>query len=274
MADLVPALLLSVLTGSVAGLLAGLLGVGGGMVIVPALVWIFGSLHFPPDSLMQFALATSLASILFTGASSVVAHHRRGAVRWDLVWRLAPALAFGTLAGSHFADRLGSERLFLIFGLFALVMGLRMLWRSAASLRGDGLPEKKLPVSAHAAVGALIGVASAFFGIGGGSLTVPYLSALRVRMQETVATSSACGMPIAVGGALGYVIAGWDKTGLPAGALGYVHLPSLAAIVAASVPMARLGVRLAHRSPARRLNQLFAVILLLVAADFLLFRGS
>lgn len=273
MADLLPALLLSAVTGTVAGLLAGLLGVGGGLVIVPALVWIFGSLHFPPDSLMQFALATSLASILFTGASSVIAHNRRGAVRWDLVWRLAPFLVIGTLAGSHFADGLGSERLMQVFGLFALLMGVRMLWRSQGSV-ADGASERPFPATGHAVVGGLIGIASALFGIGGGSLTVPYLSALRVRVQEAVATSSACGMPIAVGGTVGYVMAGWGRADLPAGALGYVHLPALAAIAVASVPMATVGVRLAHRLPAQRLKQLFALILLAVAADFLLLPGK
>lgn len=269
MVELLPLLLLSALAGAVAGVLGGMLGLGGGLVIIPALVWIFTAQGFATESLMQMALATSLASILFTGASSVHAHHRRDAVRWDLVRRLAPALMVGALAGSYVAEQIGSAGLMRLFGIFAAVMGIRMMWRATMRPPQPG-PERAPGAVGHMGAGGVIGIASAIFGIGGGSLTVPYLCALRVRMQEAVATSSACGMPIALAGAAGYIATGWGNASLPAGTLGYVHLPSLLALVLTSVPMAAVGVRLAHRLPAQRLKQVFALLLLLVAADFLL----
>lgn len=262
-------LLAIALAGALAGLLGGLLGIGGGLVIVPALVWIFAAMGFAPATLMQFAIATSLASILFTGASSVLAHHRRGAVRWDLVRLLAPTLALGAALGSFVADWIGSDGLMRLFGIFAALLGLRMLL--ARGIPADvAAAERPLSRGVHLLAGAVIGVASALFGIGGGSLTVPYLHGLRVRMQQAVATSSACGMPIAAAGAAGFMLAGWSQPALPAGALGYVYLPGLLALALASVPMAAVGARLAHRLPAATLRRLFALVLLVVAADFLL----
>lgn len=276
---LLTAIVICLLVGAVAGLLGGLLGVGGGLIIVPALVWIYRAFSFPEQSLMQFAIATSLATILFTGASSVRAHQRRGAVRWDLVKWLAPALMAGAFAGSQIADALGSERLMLLFGIFAALLALHMLVaKNSDAGTGAGTDageqttaqtERQPPVIVHGVAGLLIGFASALFGIGGGSLTVPYLSVLRVRMQQAVASSSACGIPIAVAGAAGFMLAGWGRADLPAGSLGYVHLPSLAAIAVASIPLAMVGAKLAHRLPAVQLRRIFALVLLLVAADFL-----
>lgn len=272
---LLTAIVICLLVGAVAGLLGGLLGVGGGLIIVPALVWIYRAFSFPEQSLMQFAIATSLATILFTGVSSVRAHQRRGAVRWDLVKWLAPALMAGAFAGSQIADALGSERLMLLFGIFAALLALHMLFAkhsdagTGAGEQTTAQTERQPPVIVHGVAGLLIGFASALFGIGGGSLTVPYLSVLRVRMQQAVASSSACGIPIAVAGAAGFMLAGWGRADLPAGSLGYVHLPSLAAIAVASIPLAMVGAKLAHRLPAVQLRRIFALVLLLVAADFL-----
>lgn len=265
--ELLPVCLLA---GVVAGLFAGLLGVGGGIVIVPVLVYLFAAAGFPADALMQFALATSLASILFTGLSSVRAHHARGAVRWELVRILAVPLMLGSLAGAALADLLGSVWLMRLFGVFALLLGVRMvLERSAASDAIDA-PEPVLPVARTVLAGGVIGVASAIFGIGGGSLTVPYLQAAGVRMQKAVATSAACGVPIAIAGSLGYILTGSQRPDLPPWSFGYVHLPSLLALVLASVPMAVLGARLAHRLPAALLRWIFALLLLAVGIDFLL----
>lgn len=258
------------LAGVVAGLFAGLLGVGGGIVIVPVLVYLFAAAGFPADALMQFALATSLASILFTGLSSVRTHHGRGAVRWDLVRVLALPLMLGALLGAGLADRIGSVWLMRLFGGFALLLGLRMLLQRVSASDDVAAPAPALPATRTVVAGGVIGVASAIFGIGGGSLTVPYLHAAGVRMQNAVATSAACGVPIAIAGALGYVLAGSQRTDLPAWSLGYVHLPSLLALVLASVPMAVLGARLAHRLPAALLRRIFALLLLAVGIDFLL----
>lgn len=268
--ELLPALAAIAVAGGLAGLLAGLLGIGGGLILVPALVWVFAARDFPADGIMQFALGTSLASILFTGLSSVRAHHLRGAVRWPLVRLLAPALMLGAVAGSYAALLLGGEWLMRLFGIFAALIGLRMLLPAPGDLAAVTVANKEWPGVVHAGAGGVIGVASAIFGIGGGSLMVPWLQAAGVRMQQAVATSSACGVPIAIAGAAGYMATGWSLPGLPAGSAGFVYLPGLAAIVVVSMPMARVGARLAHRLPAAVLRRVFAVVLLLVSVDFLL----
>lgn len=268
--DILAFALPALLVGAVAGVLGGLLGIGGGLVIVPALVWLYAAQGFDPAQVMPIAVATSLASILFTGASSVRTHHARGAVRWDLVAVMAPTLMLGALAGSHLATLLGGAWMMRLFGVFAVVVGLQMLLARPAQDTDSDAPARTVARSAHAAVAFVIGVASAVFGIGGGSLVVPWLHATGTRMQQAVASSSACGIPIAAAGATGFVIAGWHAPGLPAGSLGYVHLPTLAGLVLASMPMARVGATLAHRLPAGTLRRVFAALLLLVALDFLL----
>jgi len=199
----------------------------------------------------------------------VRSHHAMGAVRWQLVGVMAPGLMIGALAGSYVADLLGSAWLMRLFGIFAALIGLRMLFGQG---RADVVPvaERRVPHVVHAGVAGSIGVASAIFGIGGGSLVVPYLNGIGIRMQQAVATSSACGVPIAIAGAGGFMLTGWQQPGLPAGSAGYVYLPGLAALVLASMPMAGIGARLAHRLPAATLRRLFALILMVVAADFLL----
>lgn len=255
--------------GSIAGLLGGLLGIGGGLIIVPALVWVYGSLNFPASQVMQFAIATSLASILFTGLSAVRAHHQRGAVRWDLVKWLAPSLIVGAFTGSQIAHAISGQLLMKMFGVFAILLALQLLFaKNTEGMAAVGSPYQPTRL-VHSVTGFIIGTASALFGIGGGSLTVPYLRAIGIQMRQAVASSSACGMPIALAGTVGFVFAGWAHEDLPPGSLGYVHFPSLAALVAASVPMAIVGARLAHRLPALHLRRVFALTLLLVATKFL-----
>ncbi len=286
-------LLLSVvlMAGALAGFLAGLLGVGGGMVIVPVLVYVYASSGFPIDAIMQFSLATSLASIFFTGLSSARAHHARGAVRWDIVRLMAIPLVFGAFAGAWLADALGSAWLMSLFGIFAVLIAARMWFArdNHAKTSADTheiesknlteLPSPELPThrsdceengSRHVVAGGVIGVASAVFGIGGGSLTVPWLHRSGLRMQNAVATSAACGVPIALAAAAGYMVVGQMRNDLPAMTLGYVHLPSLLLLVIASTPMAALGAHAAHRLPAGTLRRVFAAMLLLVALDFLM----
>lgn len=276
MIDILPVLLVCALVGAVAGMLAGLLGIGGGLVIVPALVWVYTAQGFDAAIIMPIAVATSLASILFTGMSSVRAHQARGAVHWPVVGMLAPALMLGAFAGSHLAAAIGGYWMMRLFGIFAALIGLRMLLQRADTAEVDTAvvpPAMQMPYrrrSADSVAGFAIGVAAAVFGIGGGSLVVPYLSATGLRMQQAVATSSACGIPIAVAGAAGFIVAGWSNPHLPSGSVGYVHIPSLTALVLASIPMAGMGAGLAHRLPATALRRGFAILLLLVAADFLL----
>ncbi len=250
--------------GALAGLSAGLFGVGGGLVIVPALIYCFELQAVSPLVAVQLAVGTSLASIVFTSISSVHAHHRHGNVDWA-TWRLlAPGIAFGVLGGVALAAWLPGGQLKLVFGIFALLIALQMaLGLTPPASRS--LPSR--PITAL--VAGVIGFLSALFGIGGGSLTVPFLSWCNVRMQSAVATSAACGLPIAVVGALSNVYAGYDRLELPSWSSGFVYWPALLAIILCSTPCAKLGANLAQRLPARRLKQCFALFLFMVGSHFI-----
>jgi uncharacterized membrane protein YfcA len=251
--------------GALAGLFAGLLGVGGGVVVVPALILLFGHLGFVPDWVPHLAIGTSLATIIGTGSASVIAHHRRGAVRWDLFLRLAPWILVGAWTGSAVAGLLTQAWLQRIFGVFLLHVGVRMLWRRGA------VGGREPPGAAGLALaGTGIGALSSLVGIGGGTMTVPFLHRWGLDMRGAVATSSACGLPIAVAGTLGFLIVGWGREGLPAGSTGFVWWPAVGAILLASVPAAPIGARLAHTLPVVTLKRVFGALLLLVAAKLLL----
>lgn len=259
--------LLYALTGVIAGFLAGLLGVGGGLVIVPALFAIYAALGYENSHLMHIALGTSLATIIFTSISSVWAHHQRGAVLWDAIIRLSPGIVIGAWIGALIAKYLPSENLQWIFGIFELYVATQMM------LGIKPAPHRSLPSNTGMfAVGGGIGAVSSIVGIGGGTLTVPFLSWCNIVMQKAVATSAACGLPIAVAGAVGYVVAGWGAEGLPEHNIGYVHLPSMFGVAVASVLLAPLGAKLAHQLPAQALKRVFAVVLYFIAG-YMLFGG-
>jgi len=257
-------LLLYLTTGAVAGILAGLLGVGGGLIIVPALVLIFAAQGVPEAIVMHMALGTSLATIVMTSVSSVRAHHKRGAVLWQVVWRLTPGIVAGTLMGAMLADMLSGGALKRIFGIFALLIAVQL------GLGAKPAPHRKLPGGTGMALaGGVIGGVSAIVGIGGGSLTVPFLTWCRVGVHNAVATSSACGLPIALAGSLGFIITGWNETTLPAFSSGYIYWPAMAGIATASALFAPLGARLAHALPADTLKKFFALFLALLGARML-----
>lgn len=247
--------------GAAAGLLAGLLGVGGGLVIVPALAFALPLLGVDPAVVMHLAVGTSLATIVFTNVVSAWSHHRRGAVRWREAARLVAGIVPGALAGAWLAGRLSGDSLARVFGVFAALMGLYLL----AGRRPA--PHRELPGGAVLGTSGIgIGAVSAIVGIGGGSLTAPLLMWCNVRAQEAVATAAACGLPLAAAGAAGFVVTGWQAAGLPAGAVGYVYFPALAGVAAASMLTAPLGVRLAHAVAADTLRRLFGLALLGIAA--------
>ncbi len=242
--------------GGVAGLIAGLLGVGGGILIVPALTWLFTAAQMPADRIVHMAVATSLATIVFTSVSSVYAHHRRGGVRWGTFAALAPGIVFGALGGGLLAHHLSDQWLGRLFGIAALLVALKMGFQAQPVPRSA--PPSRLGLGA---AGTAIGGLSALIGIGGGTLTVPYLVWRNIDPRQAVATSSATGLPIAIAGTSGFVVAGWGHPSLPDPSLGYVYLPALIGIAVTSVVFAPLGARIAHRLPATVLKRVFAVFL-------------
>lgn len=247
------------LLGAFAGTIAGLLGVGGGLIIVPVLVYLFTRQQLEPDVMVHLAIGTSLATIVFTAMSSVRAHHRRGAVHWDVFWKITPGIVLGALLGSVIAEWMPAQVLRRFFAIFEWLVAAQLL----VGLRPR--PGRKPPrFAGMAAVGGVIGCISSIVGIGGGSLTVPFLVWCNLRIQEAVATSSACALPIAIAGAAGFVMTGWGSPQLPAASLGYVYLPAFLGIVPASVLFAPVGAWLAHRLPAAALRQFFAIFLVVL----------
>jgi uncharacterized membrane protein YfcA len=250
--------------GAVAGVLAGLLGIGGGLVIVPMLVFCFTWQAIPNESIMHIALGTSMASIIFTSVSSFMAHHRRGAVYWTVVRRIVPGILVGTFLGTIVAARLSTGFLKGFFSLFLYYVAVQMLWDKKPK------PSRGLPGNAGMfGVGNVIGVVSSLVGIGGGTLSVPFMVWCNIPVHHAIGTSAAIGFPIAIAGTLGYIINGWNVVNLPPYSVGYIYLPALVGLVGASVLTAPLGVKLAHSLPVARLKRVFAVLLLVVATRML-----
>lgn len=251
------------LTGLVAGFLAGYLGIGGGLVLVPALSWLFSRDPATADAAVQMAVATSLATMLFSSMSSLLAHHKRGAILWPLVRQMVPGLLAGALLGSIIADRIGNAALANVFGIFTLVIAVQLL-------RGGGQPgNQPLPGwPGVAGTGFGIGTVSSLLGIGGGSMTVPWLLWHGRQVRNAVATAAACGYPIAIAGTFGFVIFGDNPSTAPS--LGYVHLPALAGVAIFSVLGAPLGVAAVHRSSPLLAKRVFAAFLLAVAMKMFL----
>lgn len=258
-------LLLYLVIGALAGTFAGLLGVGGGIIIVPALVFAFQAHGFSPDVLVHMAVGTSLATIVPTSISSVSAHHRHGAVDWPLMGRLTVGIVIGALLGAGLADLMPGHVLRTVFALFALVVSLQL------ALRERPAAHRQLPGTLGlAAAGLVIGTVSALVGIGGGSMTVPFLAWCNVSMRKAIAVSAACGLPIAVAGSIGFVLTGLRQPHLPPWTTGYLYWPAGAGIAMTSVLFAPLGARLTHRIPATALRRVFAVFLAVVGVRLLI----
>ncbi|GFK93012.1 hypothetical protein NNJEOMEG_00841 [Fundidesulfovibrio magnetotacticus] len=256
--------LLYAAAGAAAGILAGLLGVGGGIVIVPILSVLFAWQGIAPEYLMQMALGTSLASIMFTSVSSMRAHHAHGAVRWNIVKLITPGIVLGTLAGSKLAAWLSSGFLKGFFVFFLYYVSLQMF------LNFKPKPSREIPgIGPMTGVGGFIGVISALVGIGGGTLTVPFMTFCNVPMHQAVGTGAAIGFPIAVAGAVGYIFGGMGKVGLPEASLGFVYLPAMIGLVVCSMLTAPTGARIAHKLPVAMLKKVFAGFLVIMATRML-----
>ena len=252
------------LLGGLAGVLAGLLGVGGGIIIVPALIFLFNAQHLPAGYILHLALGTSLASIMFTSISSMRSHHRRGAVDWRIVRGISPGILAGTFLGSWVAAQLTTNFLKGFFVIFLYYVGFQMC------LNARPKPHRQLPGAAGLfGSGSVIGGISSLVGIGGGSMSVPFMLWCNIPLHTAIGTSAAIGFPIALAGAFGYAINGSAVASLPAGSLGFIYLPALAGICLASVITAPLGVKLAHALPVPRLKKGFGVFVLVMATRML-----
>jgi len=250
--------------GAVAGILAGLLGIGGGLVIVPMLFFCLTHQGIPDQMLMHLALGTSMASIMFTAVSSFWSHHRRGAVKWIVVRRIVLGIFVGTFLGTCVAAKLSTPILKGFFVIFLYYVGVQMLTGKKPK-PGRQLPEK----AGMFGVGNVIGLVSSLVGIGGGTLSVPFMLWCNAPLHQAIGTSAAIGFPIAVAGTAGYIYNGLSATNLPGYTIGYVYLPALAGLIITSVLTAPLGVRLAHSLPVDKLKQTFALLLLVVATRML-----
>ena len=253
------------LVGAVAGLLAGLFGVGGGAIIVPILIFLFGLQSFPPETLVHLALGTSFATIIFTSLSSIIAHHRLGNVNWGVARMMTPGLALGVTVGSVIAATLSGTVLQIAIGTYLCVIAIQFVFalqpRSIQQLPGCG---------GLSAAGTFIGGLSAFFGIAGGSMTVPFLTMCKVEMKRAVATSAVCGLPIALFGAITYSLEGViTQQPMPEMTIGYIYWPAVIGIVLVSTPFARVGAAIANRLQERNLKRAFALVMLLIGVRLL-----
>jgi len=256
--------LLYLVLGAFAGLLAGLLGIGGGLVIVPMLNIAFEWQNFPEVHIQHVALGTSLATIIFTSISSMRAHHKRGAINYTAFWRLTPGIVTGTYLGAWFAALLPTGFLKALFGSFLYYVATQMLMglKTESSRQLPGLP-------GTFGVGNVIGVFSALVGIGGGTLTVPFLSWCNQTMHVAIATAAAVGLPIALAGTAGFVVNGMGVDGIPGPHIGYVYIPAFLGIIATSMLTAPLGAKLAHSLPVAKLKRVFAILLFVVGTKML-----
>jgi len=251
--------------GAFGGFFAGMLGIGGGLVLVPVLTLMFAAqAPFPAGETLHMALGTSMASIIFTAIASIRTHHSHGAILWHVVKIITPGILVGTGLGTLVAASVPSRPLAVFFTFFVCLVAVQM----AMNLKPKSTRELPGRVGV-AGVGLGIGILSSLVAIGGGSLTVPFLTWCNVRIQHAIGTSAAVGLPIAIGGTLGYIFNGWGKAGLPEGSLGYVYLPALAILVVATMVTAPFGARMAHRLPVSTLKRIFAGLLILLAAKML-----
>ncbi|MGD9609671.1 MAG: sulfite exporter TauE/SafE family protein [Desulfovibrionaceae bacterium] len=250
--------------GVVAGIIAGLLGVGGGIVVVPALYWLFTAQGLPHAHIMQMALGTSLATIVFTSIASYRAHDRRGAVRWDIFKSITPGILVGSFLGSWIAAKLSTTILKGVFIVFLYYVSIQML------LNIKPKPSRQVPQTGGMfAIGGIVGLVSNLVGIGGGTMTVPFLTWCNIPIHVAVGTASAIGLPIAIAGTIGYLAHGLGVDSLPPLAVGYLYLPALIGIVAMSTLTAKYGARLAHAMPVAMLKRFFALFLLAMATKML-----
>lgn len=250
--------------GSAVGFFAGLLGIGGGAVMVPMLVWVFTAQGLPAEHIMHLALGTSMSTIMFTSVSSMRAHHAHDAVDWRVARAMAPGILTGSFLAALAAGLIATRPLAVMFTVLVFYAATQILF----DLRPKRSRELPGPAGIFAA-GAGIGGVSSLLAAGGAFLVIPFLAWCSVPLRRAIGTAAAVGLPIAAAGTAGYVLQGLRVAGLPPATLGYVYLPALALVVVMSMLAAPLGARVAHRVPVKRLRVVFALVLYALAARML-----
>ncbi len=259
--DLLPLLIGVVATAILAGIMAGLLGVGGGIVLVPVLFWILSLTDFPPELTMHMAVATSLATIIFTSVSSARAHYKRGGVDTSLLKLWGPGLVLGALSGGLAAKYIDASGLKLIFGGIALLVSINMATPKTLVL-SDHMPKSR---GVNVAISYVVGGFSSLMGIGGGTLSVPILSAFSFEIRRAVGTASAFGILIAIPAVIGFVVSGMGTPDRPPFSLGFVSVPAALLILPFTVSFAPVGAALAHKLDGKWIKRAFAVFLAITA---------
>lgn len=249
--------LIYLLTGAFVGFFAGLLGIGGGLIIVPMLITAFTIQEFPADRIIHLALGTTMATIIFTSAASLRTHHQHGAVDWQIVKNITPGIFLGTFGGATLAGSMTGQLLSIIFVIFIFYAATQMLLQFRPS------PMFQLPgKTGMLLAGGIIGALSSLVAIGGGLLSVPFLTLCKIKLQHAIGTAAAIGFPIALAGTAGYIANGYlQPEALPEYSLGYVYLPALIWLVSASMLTAPLGAKLTHSTKTAILRTIFVVLL-------------
>lgn len=251
--------------GAFTGFIAGLFGIGGGLIIVPVTLWALQQQHTLPEHAQHLAVGTSFAVMTFTAFSSMVSQWKKGSVDWTVFRTMAPGMVLGVAAGAAVARLIPGKDLQIFFVVFTVILAVRTL------LNLKPKPSRQLPAPTTVfSIGGVFGLLSSWIGIGGGTLSVPFLVFCNVPMHRAVGTSSALGWPIACTGALGYLISGLYTDNLPAGAFGFIHLPAAMALAAGTIVFAPIGVRCSHKLPEHLLKRGFGLLLLVIAAKMLL----
>ena len=268
--------LIYLLLGAIVGFFAGLLGIGGGLIIVPALTFVFTAQDFPTDRILHLALGTTLATIIFTSATSLYTHNKHAAVNWNIFKYMTPGIVIGTLGGTVLAGTLSNMILRMIFTLFIFYAATNMLLKlnSKPGLKPDSDMDyhRRFPGKpGFFAAGSIIGAVSSLVAIGGGLLTVPFLTMCNIKFQHAIGTAAAIGFPIAVVGTTGYVLNGlMQPQSLPEYSLGYIYLPALGWLVPASMLTAPIGARTTHSTQTATLRKIFVVLLYSLATKMLI----